>query len=80
MKNARAPSATWIGGTMLAIVARVDTDVLQWPGGGVIALSLMLYAVIVSSARHIGHTLALWWMVKYRWGLQRSTVARVTTS
>jgi hypothetical protein len=46
MKSARAPGATSIGGTMLAIVARVDTEVLQWPGGSLIALSLVVYAAI----------------------------------
>jgi hypothetical protein len=46
MKSAREPVATWIGGTTLAMIARIDTEVLQWPGGSFIALSLVMYAAI----------------------------------
>lgn len=46
MNHNRDFGATSIGATMLAIVARIDTEVLQWPGGSLIALSLVIYAAI----------------------------------
>jgi hypothetical protein len=46
MNHNRDFGATSIGATMLAIVARIDTEVLQWPGGSLIASSLVINAAI----------------------------------
>jgi len=46
MKNLLESGATWSSGTILAIVANFDPEVLQWPGGSVVAMLLCLYATI----------------------------------
>ena len=46
MKNLFQSGATWTRGTILEIVANVDPEVLQWPGGSVFAMLLAVYATI----------------------------------
>ena len=46
MKNLLESAATCTSGTILAIVANIDPEVLQWPGGSVVAMLLCIYATI----------------------------------
>jgi hypothetical protein len=46
MKSLLESGATRTSGTILAIVANFDPEVLQWPGGSVVAMLLCIYATI----------------------------------
>jgi hypothetical protein len=46
MKSLLESVAARARGTILAIVAHVDPEVLQWPGGSVVAMLLSTYATI----------------------------------
>jgi hypothetical protein len=37
---------TWLAARIQSIAARFDPEVLQWPGGGFIAVFLWLYAAV----------------------------------
>jgi hypothetical protein len=46
MKNLLESAATWTAGMILASVANLDPEVLQWPGGSVLAMLLSMYATV----------------------------------
>jgi len=48
MKYVLESVATWTSVTMLSIVANFDPEVLQWPGGSVVAMLLAIYATIAA--------------------------------
>lgn len=56
MKHCIEIWATWIVAKIQNVVATVDPEILQWPGGSVIAMSLLMYSTVaaaVASAREV---------------------------
>jgi hypothetical protein len=49
MKNLLQSGAAWTRGTMLEIAVNLDPEVLQWPGGSVVAVLLSICAAIAAA-------------------------------
>jgi hypothetical protein len=53
MKHQIEMCATWLAARFQSAGASFDSEVLQWPGGGFIAIFLWLYATVaVACGRH----------------------------
>jgi hypothetical protein len=51
MRHLLESAATWVSGTVLSIGAKFDPEVLQWPGGSVLAMLFCIYATIARYPR-----------------------------
>ena len=45
--------ATWTRAAMLVVVANVDAEILQWPGGSVLTLVLGVFALIAVAVEFV---------------------------